>query len=80
MSIIVNDGGQLEVGPPPEDDPTRQANARIIEALAWKFELDLQALDALSASEHRQRGQIATLESRVAFLEQMLLPAADVSR
>jgi hypothetical protein len=72
VSFIVNDGGQLEVGPP-EDDPIRRTNARITEALALKFELDQQVLETLSASEYRQREQIAALESRVAMLEELLL-------
>ena len=81
MSFIVNDDGRLELGPPDDpNDPVRRQHREILGALAWKFELDTAVLDALGDAELQQRKQIAALESRVAFLEQMLLAATAVQR
>jgi hypothetical protein len=66
MSFIVGNDGSLEVGPPPEDDPTRRAHARLVAGLAHELEMTLQACEAYDAKFER-------LEARIAFLEALLL-------
>ena len=79
MSLIVNDSGALEVGPP-EDDPVRVAHARLVRGLAHELEMNQQLFECLDAMTQRHKAAIATLESRVAFLEQLLLGATAASR
>ena len=69
VSFIVNDGGQLEVGPP-EDDPTRQRNSRLVQMIAFELEMRVQAQEVYDR-------QLMELGRRVAELEQFVLgPAA----
>jgi hypothetical protein len=76
MSIIIGDDG-LEVGPPPEDDPIRQAHARLTGALAFELECAQQVHEVFDAHLQKHNGQLAALAARVAFLEQLLTgPAA----
>jgi hypothetical protein len=66
MPVIISGDGIPKIGPPGDDDPTRQAQARLTAALGWELEMNLQAHDAFDA-------QIADLRSRVGTLEQLLI-------
>jgi hypothetical protein len=77
MPFNVNGDGHLEVGPP-EDDPLREDNARRVAWFAAWLEQETQVFDALDAENERRKAEIAGLEKRVAFLEQMLLKVNQV--
>lgn len=72
MPFIVNGDGHLEVGPP-EGDPVREDNARRVAEFAAWLEQETQVFDAFDAQNELRKAEIAGLEKRVAFLEQMLL-------
>jgi hypothetical protein len=72
MPFIVNGDGHLEVGPP-KGDPLREDNARRVASFAARLEQETQVFDAFDAENERRKAEIAGLQKRVAFLEQMLL-------
>ena len=77
MPFIVNGDGHLEVGPP-EGDPLREDNARRVAEFAARLEQESQVFDAFDAENERRKAEIAGLQKRVAFLEQMLLKVSQV--
>jgi hypothetical protein len=77
MPFIVNGDGHLEVGPP-DGDPLREDNARRVAEFAARLEQESQVFDAFDAENERRKAEIAGLQKRVAFLEQMLLKVSQV--
>ncbi len=73
MAFIADGTGGMEVGPPPDDDPIRQDNARMVRNLAWRLEMDVQEGEHRDSFEQQTADRLAGLESRLAMLEQLLL-------
>ncbi|HUJ04837.1 MAG TPA: hypothetical protein VLX31_01880 [Streptosporangiaceae bacterium] len=71
MSIIVGDDGQLHAEPD-DSDPIQRTNARIIDLLAWKLELDRQTMDAFDVQHEQAKARVTELESTVAALRAQL--------
>lgn len=71
MSIIIGDDGQLHAEHD-DNDPIQRENAKIVEALTWKFELDRQTMDALDQQGEQAKARLAELETAVAGLRSQL--------
>jgi len=72
MAIIVGDDGQLEVGKP-GDDPTRERHRKLTDDLAFHFEMEQQAQEALDGQHQTLAARVAEMDARVAFLEALII-------
>ena len=73
--MIISDDGGLEVGPD-EGDPLRQSNARFVQLLAHRLEMELQVNELLDEHIAETRRRLAQLEASVRLIEQLVIGEA----